>query len=260
MNDEWGRKPKEAASIWITLKSQGEVAKVRIAAPPLRQATVWPSDRQGKPLDESIVANLTSGQWMSIMRSPEWEIRETYILLVIDRLDGNAKIFKVSGSVYGKIRDYAKNPEWGSPYEYDITVTRTEAPGKAYWDVTPSPKSILTTAEVDKVKQLDVAKLLPNALPANVPQPDDIDEMTAPEPLPWERPQPPIHQQPAVPAPAATPAATTQATASTPVAQAEAEKAQAQQTQAEQAAPFVPDEVITDIDDKPINLDDIPFK
>lgn len=245
MNDEWGRKPKEAGSIWITLKSQGELAKVRIAAPPLRQATVWPSERgAGKPLDESIVANLTSGQWMSIMRSPEWEIRETYILLVIDRLDAQAKIFKVSGSVYGKIRDYALNPEWGSPYEYDLTITRTEAPGKAYWDVTPSPKSPLLTSEVDKVKLLDVAKLLPSALPANVPQPDDIEENTTPEPLPWERPAAPIHAPVATPAPAAAPAE--------PV-----------------AAPFVDpgpkpgdklDDVIEDIGDEPINLDDIPFE
>lgn len=252
MNDEWGRKPKEAASIWITLKSQGELAKVRIAAPPLRQATVWPSERgAGKPLDESLVSNLTSGQWMSIMRSPEWEIRETYILLVIDRLDGNAKIFKISGSVYGKIRDYAQNPEWGSPYEYDITVTRTEAPGKAYWDVTPSPKSPLLTSEVDKVKTLDIAKLLPNALPANVPQPDDIDENTTPEPLPWERPAP---ARPVAPAPA-------HAAAQTPAPTAEqVAKSEAQQTQAEaEPTPDKLDEVITDIGDEPINLDDIPF-
>ena len=234
--DDWDRKPKESASVYISLKSQGETAKVRIGAAPLRFVTVWPAGAQkgAKPLDEAMVANFSSGQWMSIMRSPDWEIRETYVLLVIDRMDGNAKVFKVSGTVYGKIRDYAKNPEWGAPAGYDITVTRTETPGKAYWDVTPSPKTPILTSEVDKVRALDVAKLVPTALPANVPQPDEIDEITAPEPLPWEQHVPvatPSFQQ-AAPAPAIDPAP---------------------------AAPFVPDDVIEDIGDGPINLDDIPF-
>jgi hypothetical protein len=229
--DEWGRKPKESASTYITLKSAGETAKVRIAAAPLRFPTVWPSGnpKGAKPLDEDIVSKFTEGQWMSIMRSPDYEIKETYVLLVIDRLDGNAKVFKVSGAVYGKIRDYAQNPEWGAPSGYDITVTRTEVPGKAYWDVTPSPKSPLLNSEVDKVRALDIAKLVPNALPANVPQPDDIDEMTEPEPLPWEKPL----ERPK-------PAFTTEYSDREP-------------------APGTEDEVIEDIGGKPINLDDIPF-
>lgn len=230
--DDWDRKPKDPPSVWLKLRSKGEVAKIRIVAAPLREVNVWPAEQGGKPLESPVVASFTSGQWMSIMRNPDWEIREAFALLVIDRADNQAKIFRVSGSVYGKIRDYAKNPEWGSPNKYDITITRTEAPGKAYWDVTPSPnKTEPTIAEVDLVRALDVAKLLPNALPLNVPQPDEIDENTAPEPLPWERSGTPSFPK-AEPAPAPNPAP---------------------------AAPFVPDEVIEDIGDGPINLDDIPF-
>jgi hypothetical protein len=222
MKDDWDRKPKDAPSIWLKLKTKGEAAKFRIAAAPLREVTVWPAGQGGKPLEDEMVANLTPGQWMSLMRSPDWEVREGYVLLVLDRIDGAARIFRISSSIYGKIRDYAKNPEWGNPTKYDITVTRTEAPGKAYWDVTPSPnKGDLTAAELDKVHALDIHKLLPNALPTNAPQPDEIDENTEPEPLPWER-----HlTAPKAAKPSAVPA----------------------------------DDSIAAVPDGPINLDDIPF-
>lgn len=233
--DEWGRKPKESSSIFLSLKTKGETAKVRIAAVPYRQAKVFPSgEMNARPIDETVVANFTSGQWISIMRDPDYEIRESYFLLVIDRADGQPKIFQVSGSVYGKIRDYAQNPEWGSPNQYDITVTRTEAPGKAYWDVTPSPnKSQLSAREVDLVNAIDTQKHLQFAMPANVPQPDDVDEQTEPELLPWEK----------------------------------GVNGQAMQRPAAQTAPGpkpqptaqVDDVVIEDIGDEPINLDDIPF-
>lgn len=245
MSDEWDRKPREGSSLFLRLKTKGEMAKVRIVAAPYRQVKVFPTAPGSRPLDEAQVAQFSPGQWISIMRSPDHEIREAYILLVIDRQDGAAKIFEVSGSVYGKIRDYAKNPEWGSPNQYDITVTRTEAPGKAYWDVTPSPnKGPILTSEEDKVRAIDVGKNLPYALPANIEQPDDIDPNIRPEPLPWEQPAPihsaaPAVAQPATPAPAAP-----------------------------EPAPYVDpgpkpddklDEVIEDIGDEPINLDDIPF-
>lgn len=237
MDDSWDRKPKEGSSLFLRLKTKGEMAKVRIAAIPYRQAKVFPTAPGSRPMDEEIVATFTSGQWMSVMRSVDHEIREAYILLVIDRMDGNAKIMEISGSVYGKIRDYAKNPEWGSPNQYDITITRTEAPGKAYWDVTPSPnKGELTAAELEKVKSIDTAKNLPYALPANVPQPDDVDENTEPELLPWEQGiagRPLSSAQPA--APTAGPMPT-------------------------EPNKQVDDVVIEDIGGQPINLDDIPFE
>lgn len=239
--DEWDRKPKEATGVYISLKAQGESAKVRIAAAPLRFPTVWPSGEiKAKPLNDDVVANFTAGQWASIMRSPDYEIRETYVLLVIDRSDGAAKIFKVSSTIYGKIRDYAKNPEWGNPTGYDITVTRTETPGKAYWDVTPSPKSPITSNEVDRVRALNIEKLVPNALPTNVSQPDDIDENTPPEPLPWEKTL--VH---------------TPGNAATDILNLPPEPGKAKVQHNDPATGT--DKVIDDIGDEPINLDDIPF-
>src|SRR6185437_9067953 len=98
--DDWERKPKDAPSIWLKLKTKGEAAKFRIAAAPLREVTVWPAEG-GKPLDDATVGSLTPGQWATLMRSPEWEVREGYVLLVIDRLDGAARIFRVSATIYG---------------------------------------------------------------------------------------------------------------------------------------------------------------
>jgi len=240
-NDPWGRKPMDPPSVWLRLQTKGESAKIRIAGPPLREVTVWPAEPGNPPVDKQMVANFTSGQWLRIKGHPDYRVAETFALLVIDRADGNAKIMRVSGSVYGKIREFAIDPEWGNPMGYDITITRTEQPGKAYWDVKPSPnKTDLMQSELDKVNALDTQKLLPDAWPANDPQPDDFDRDTTPEDLPWEK------------------------TLVPQTAQQDAELRG--QAEPKAGVPTTPphqrhgDVVIEDIDeDKPVNLDDIPF-
>lgn len=242
MDDAWGRKTKEMPSVWLKLKHKDENARVRIGAAPLREINVWPADENAarKPLDAVTQNSLSDGQWMSLMRNPEWRVQEQFVILCIDRADGNAKIMRIAPSAYEKIQNLVNNPEWGDPTSYDITVTRTESPGKAYWDIAPSPnKTILTTAERALIDKLDLAKLLPSALPANVPQPDDIDENTVPEPLPWEHPVPIRATAPLAPPPTEpeTP----------PYVDPGPQPGQ------------VDDTIVEDIGDEPINLDDIPF-
>lgn len=251
MNDAWGRKTKEMPSVWLKLKSKDENARIRIAAPPLREINVWPADESAarKPMDAVTQNSLTEGMWMSLMRNPEWRVQEQFVILCIDRADGGAKIMRIAPSAYEKIQNLVNNPEWGDPTTYDITITRTESPGKAYWDIAPSPnKSLLTAAERGLIDKLDLAKLLPSALPANVPQPDDIDENTPPEPLPWEEQR--------LPARTATPVPITLAPQASA---APAEPAPAPYVDPGPAPGQKLDDVIEDIGDEPINLDDIPF-
>lgn len=231
---DWDRKPREPGSIWLKLKAKGDKIRIRIAASPYREVQIWPSERGGQRLDQEMVNAFTEGQWVSVMSNPDWNVSEVYYLLVIDRADSQPKIYTTSGAVYGKIRDFATDPEWGNPMGYDITVERTEDPGKSYWKVTPSPmKSELMSSELKLVESL-IDKLSPGALPANSPQPDDIGDNVTAEPLPWDKPL------------GTSPGVTHTVEPSTPLPEPKPKNQ-------------VDDIVIEDLGDEPINLDDIPF-
>lgn len=232
--DDWGRKPKDPPSQYLRLKGKGDSCRVRIAAPPYRELQVWPvgGDRE-PPLKREVVAEFTPGQWATLLRDPTYDVKEVYHLVVIDRADNTAKIFTTTGGVYGKIRDFAQNPEWGDPKGYDLTITRTEQPGKNYYDVVPSPnKTVLLTNELEAVDKLNVRKLVPTALPAAAPQPDDLDGTVDPEPLPWN----------------------------TPLPKAPASNEQSPAAADQEPEPEHFDKVFNDFDpNEPVNLDDIPF-
>src|SRR5882672_1062111 len=187
---DYDRKPKESSGMFLRLKSKEEKCRIRILASPLREPQIWIDGRKA-PMPATEVIELSSGQWATIMRKPDYRIAEVYHFIVMDRADGQPKIFSTTGGVYGKVRDFAKNEEWGDPKNYDLTITRTEMPGKNYYEVVPSPqKSDLTPRELeaaDKLLQkIKDENVLPAALPASVAQPDDIDEDTEPEDLPGQ--------------------------------------------------------------------------
>jgi hypothetical protein len=232
----WGREAIQPPSVWIRLKSKDESVKFRIAAMPLREVTIFSSEQGEPPIDKELTRNLTPGQWLRAKSSADYDVKESFPLLVIDRLDGQPKIYRVSSAIYTAIRKYATDPEWGDPRGYDITITRTEKPG-TYWEIKPSPnKTNLMQSELDKVMSLDIEKLLPDARPANQPQIDDIADGTNQEDLPWEK-----HLTPRTPE------------------QEAALLAQNENAPAPAPGPEKLDVVIEDIGDEPVNLDDIPF-
>lgn len=240
MTHGWDREPIQPPSVWLKLKTKGESVDLRIAAPPLREVVVWPEEDGQPKVDPELIRELTSGQWLRLKSSPDYKVTEVFPLLVIDRADGMAKIFRASGAIYSEIRKWAMNPKWGNPMGYDLTITRTEKPG-SYWDVQPDPnKTDLMQSEVEKVKALNLSKLLPDAYPANEPQPDDFETNTTPEDLPWEK-----HLTPRTAEQEAALLATAEPRQST--------------TPRPTPAKQVDDVVIEDISDEPINLDDIPF-
>lgn len=230
---DYDRPPREPASQFLRLKQKDQQIKIRIASRPYREMKVWPASPGEAPLASETVMALSTGQWAKLMADSDWNIQETYHFGVIDRSDGAAKVFTTTGGVYGKIRSYAEDPEWGDPRTYDITVTRTEKPGPSYYDVKPSPnKTDLMESELAKVSKMDLLKLVPNAIPASEPQPDDIDDTVELEPLPWDAP----------------------ITAGSTVAAAAVGEPQPEKP------PEKLDVVIEDVEpDKPVNLDDIPF-
>lgn len=193
---DYDRKPQEAPSLFLRLKSKKESCRIRIMTAPLREPKIW-FEGQDKtpPMKPEGVALLTKGQWATVMRDPTYRVSEVFHFLVIDRTDGQAKIFTTTGGVYGKIRQFAQDAEWGDPIQYDLTVTRTENPGKNYYEVVPSPnKSAPTIAERAKIDAIDTNEKLPAAIRASQPQLDDITDDQEPEPM-FGAPNSPVAQE-----------------------------------------------------------------
>ena len=68
---------------------------------------------------------------------------------VIDRADGKAKILEGGVMIFGEIKKYSKDPEYGDPTKYDIKIGREGTGMKTQYSTTPSPnKSDLTKEEL----------------------------------------------------------------------------------------------------------------
>lgn len=70
-------------------------------------------------------------------------------MAVIDRKDGLVKILELTQqSVIKAIRALANNSDWGAPFTYDINVDKSGEGLKTKYEVTPSPKKVLSKVEV----------------------------------------------------------------------------------------------------------------
>lgn len=119
-------------SIFLRLKSNGETCKFRIVSEPVK----FNSEYKGV-------------------------VSEKYAWLVLNRADGKINIFQCGKDIWKKVSAFAKNPDWGDPMQYDITVTRTGLSPSNFYDVAPSPnKGELTQEEMALVLgcPIDLAK------------------------------------------------------------------------------------------------------
>lgn len=216
---DYDREPKTGSSQFLRLKSKDDSVIVRVASAPWREPKVWKAGEQ-KPMADENAAALKEAQWAAIMGNPDFNVTEVFSWKVIDRSDGKAKIFSSTPGVYKKFKAYATMDAWGDPKNYDIQITRTEDPGPGYYDVMALPdKSELTDAELEAVENLQQMNTL---LPNARPSSSpQIDDLSDEFTKPAK-------------------------------SRVGAEK------KAEEK-PEEPDIVIDDIDDDPINLDDIPF-
>ena len=116
-------------SVYLNLKSNGESCKFRIVSDPIK----FEDEYQGKK-------------------------NERYAWLVLDRKDSIIKVFKCGKEIWKKVSSFAKNPDWGDPMTYDITVLRVGTSPSNFYDVAPSPanKGDLTTEEMAMVMACDI--------------------------------------------------------------------------------------------------------
>lgn len=59
-------------------------------------------------------------------------------------------------SIMGAIKNLAQDEEWGSPQEYDLTITRTGEKLKTEYAVVPSPRKDIDAAAVAEYKTLNI--------------------------------------------------------------------------------------------------------
>lgn len=118
-----------SSSAYLRLRNNGESCKIRIVSEPVKFQAEY-----------------------------EGQIKEKYAWLVLDRADGEIRVFPVGVSIWKKISALANNPDWGDPTTYDITITRTGKSPSDFYDVAPSPnnKGDLTKAEMEKVMACDL--------------------------------------------------------------------------------------------------------
>lgn len=120
-------------SVYLRLKANGESCKIRIVSDPVK----FQSEYQGK-------------------------VSEKFAWLVLDRADNQIKVFQCGKDIWKKVSAFAKNPDWGDPTKYDLTILRTGLSPSNFYDVAPSPnnKGDLTDDEMALVMncEIDLAK------------------------------------------------------------------------------------------------------
>lgn len=247
--------PKAGKSIFLRLKDKDQTINIRLASKPYREPKVWKTEPGSPPMKDEVAAELTQEQWFKIMKNPDYEIKEAFHWIVIDREDGQAKIFTATATVYKQIKEYAQKPKWGDPTKYDIEVKRTEQPGRGYYSVSPDPdKSELTANEVFDVHNLDMAEKVPNARLLSETQIDDISEFEAQYKAAGTKANatdPPLETEDKV------------GSSGYEKAKAKRDELASKQQADEEADAKRPvddrDIIIEDIDDAPIDLSEIPF-
>lgn len=128
-------------SIYLRLKTNGETIKIRLVTEPVKYLSDFKDKNTGQ---------VTTS--------------EKYAWLVIDRADGKVKVFQCGKDIWKKVSALVKNPDWGSPLTYDLTITRLGLNPQNFYDVAPSPnnKGEITEEEKQQVMTcgIDLAEAL----------------------------------------------------------------------------------------------------
>lgn len=70
-----------------------------------------------------------------------------YAYLCINRDDGKVYIYECPVTVFKQLLSFARNPEYGNPINYDITISREGKEVNTTYTVMPSPKIVPLTDE-----------------------------------------------------------------------------------------------------------------
>ena len=90
----------------------------------------------------------------------------SYVCNVIDRSDGQVKLFDLRSTIYSQIVDYAANPEYGNPADtetgYDITIKKEKTgplPQNVKYTCIPARASVALSKEEQALDLFDLNRI-----------------------------------------------------------------------------------------------------
>ena len=90
----------------------------------------------------------------------------SYVCNVIDRADGQIKLFDLRSTIYSQIVDYATNPDYGNPSDpdsgYDLTVKKEKTgplPQNVKYTCLPARASKALTEDEQKAELFDLSRI-----------------------------------------------------------------------------------------------------
>ena len=90
----------------------------------------------------------------------------SYVCNVIDRADGQIKLFDLRATIYSQIVDYATNPDYGNPADpangYDITVKKEKTgplPQNVKYSIIPARNNAPLTDAEKELELFDLSKI-----------------------------------------------------------------------------------------------------
>lgn len=116
--------------------------RVRILGNPFKTQEFWFTDRDGRPF-RVVPSEDPACPSHVIAAKQKTTARNVYVLPVIDRTDGKAKVLEVGQQVANAISGLFKQKNWGDPINYDIEIIR-RTNGRTSYSVVPLPPSLLS--------------------------------------------------------------------------------------------------------------------
>jgi hypothetical protein len=155
-NDDRGsnnKKNTNSKDLWLRLSDGPN--KIRVLTSPF-QYTTHKHKKDGDPgFGQKVGCTMIHGS-CQLCEIPDNNPKDRWFYGVIDRKTGTYKIVDVSFAVFSKIRDLARDKDWGDPTKYDINIlVKKGAPPNDYYNVIPLSKEPLSATD-QQIKDKDV--------------------------------------------------------------------------------------------------------
>lgn len=148
---------------------KGRIIHIRLASKPQYINQHWILQADGKQVPIRCTGDDCPHCGKAVAPKDKMDKVAKWGWVVIDRADGNVKMFTGPTLIARKIKDLIEDPDWGNPFLYDIKIKRNEEPGAGYYAVTPVPtgkgqeitdeeKKKVTDAAIDLTTELDGSK------------------------------------------------------------------------------------------------------
>ena len=153
---------------YLSLKKKDDEVRVRVVSDAVHSVRHWLEDATGK--NSPVPCTGKNCKWCG--DGVENPLKKDYKFgwIVIDRADGQVKVFTGPKSIAFHLRDLINDEDFGNPLNYDIKVKRTEDPGANYYKVTPLMQYSEPVSDEEKVlikeANIDLSKELSDSTPS----------------------------------------------------------------------------------------------